>query len=647
MTISALSPRTRQARLPASIRFGAVAVIVLGAIGGYLILANFVRIGAFRPQFARATRLLPQLSGLSAEVLRMHSETQAVLDADLPNFAEVEAHRAAVAERLARLRTDAAGQAEYTAALDTVEALLITWDSQMEILRGEPSVPQVASLTFELDRSFGITEQALETLYQAEEQEFYALTSGALSTLQNTQVLLFSLGGLIGVIGLVLLIVIRRSVTSQIDRAYNRLQVAAQVGRAASSILGADELMREVVNLIRDSFGYYHASVFLLDEAGRRAVLRESTGEAGAALKARGHSLAVGSQSIIGWVTAERRPRVARDVGADPVHFKNELLPETRSELAIPLMVGDRLLGALDVQARQPNAFSETDVSVLQTLADQVAVAIANAAQYAAQHARADQLTALLEAALELAEPQPDLDSLLDHVIRRAQALVGADAAGLWLPGRGGEFELRRAYAGDMALTGGRRIEQGASLALGAEAFAGGRALRLEPGGSGLESLFVAAEFRSGLLAPVTWRGSVSAVLALSRSANRPGFDEDDQNAAQIFAAQAAAAIANFHLLAETQAELARRQQAEQVITRRNEELAALTRRERLINEITARIRGSTDVQAILAATATELGRALGAARASVEIRLEAAQPLAQGGNGYPAEGGNGQEAAA
>jgi signal transduction histidine kinase/putative methionine-R-sulfoxide reductase with GAF domain/ActR/RegA family two-component response regulator len=170
-----------------------------------------------------------------------------------------------------------------------------------------------------------------------------------------------------------------------VNRRTAQMAAAAEIGRAASSELDPSELMARSLELIRERFGYYHASIFLLDETETRAVVRESTGEIGRQLKERQHTLEVGSQSIIGYVTARREPRIALDVGADAVHFKNPLLPETRSEMAIPLIVGDRLLGALDVQSKEPNAFTAADVTVLQTLADQLATAINNAELFSKQ----------------------------------------------------------------------------------------------------------------------------------------------------------------------------------------------------------------------------------------------------------------------
>lgn len=162
----------------------------------------------------------------------------------------------------------------------------------------------------------------------------------------------------------------------------HQLQTAAEMGRLIASTLDLDELMRTAVNLIRDRLGYYHVSIFLIDESGQWAVLRESTGEVGRKLKERGHRLAVGSQSLIGWVTANGQPRIAQRTVEDPIHLKNELLPETRSEAAFPLKIGERVIGALDVQSTLENVFDAGALSVLQILAGQLAVAIENARLY-------------------------------------------------------------------------------------------------------------------------------------------------------------------------------------------------------------------------------------------------------------------------
>ncbi|MGQ9709911.1 MAG: GAF domain-containing protein [Anaerolineae bacterium] len=158
-----------------------------------------------------------------------------------------------------------------------------------------------------------------------------------------------------------------------------QLETSAEVSRSIISIFSVDELLRRAVNLIRDRFGFYHAGIFLMDETGEWAVLQEATGEAGAQMKAQGHRLRVGETSMVGWTALHRRPRIALDVGEDAVHFANPLLPYTRSEMTLPLMVGDRLLGVLDVQSIEEAAFDEDDIRTLQSMADQLAIAIENA----------------------------------------------------------------------------------------------------------------------------------------------------------------------------------------------------------------------------------------------------------------------------
>jgi HAMP domain-containing protein len=158
-----------------------------------------------------------------------------------------------------------------------------------------------------------------------------------------------------------------------------QLEVSAEVSRAAASILDPQELMQTTVDLIRARFGFYHVSFFLLDETGEWAVVHASTGAVGRQMVAQPHRLAVGGESMVGWVCAQRQPRVALDVGEDAVHFDNPLLPDTRSEMALPLRIGNRLLGALNVQSTAEAAFDDDDVRTLQGMADLVAIALENA----------------------------------------------------------------------------------------------------------------------------------------------------------------------------------------------------------------------------------------------------------------------------
>jgi len=158
-----------------------------------------------------------------------------------------------------------------------------------------------------------------------------------------------------------------------------QLRTAAEVSRAASSILDLDELLPQMVNLIQQRFGLYYTGLFLMDAERRYAVLRAGTGDAGRQMMAREHKLALDENSMIGWCILNGQARIALDVGQDAVRFENPLLPETRSELALPLIARGQALGAVTVQSAREAAFGEADVTVLQTMADQVANAIANA----------------------------------------------------------------------------------------------------------------------------------------------------------------------------------------------------------------------------------------------------------------------------
>ena len=179
--------------------------------------------------------------------------------------------------------------------------------------------------------------------------------------------------------------------TRDLERRTVQLRVAATVARDATTAESLEELLERAVYLVRDRFGFYHAGIFLLDGRGEYAVLRAATGEPGRKMLEKGHKLKVGKVGIVGYVAGTGKPRIALDVGTDAVHFKNPLLPYTRSEMALPLKVGDRIIGVLDVQSTEEAAFDEEDVAVLQTMADQLAVAIERlerTAEIRAEHAR-------------------------------------------------------------------------------------------------------------------------------------------------------------------------------------------------------------------------------------------------------------------
>lgn len=171
--------------------------------------------------------------------------------------------------------------------------------------------------------------------------------------------------------------------TRDLTRRAEQLRIIAEVSRAASQAQDVNELLSLVTRLVSERFGHYHAGVFLVDEDRQYAVFRASNSEGGQRMLQRGHKLALGASSIVGYVAATGRPRVANKVGEDVVWFNNPDLPQTASEMAVPITFGERVIGVLDVQSTEPLAFTPEDVEVMSVLADQVAIAVENARLYA------------------------------------------------------------------------------------------------------------------------------------------------------------------------------------------------------------------------------------------------------------------------
>ena len=161
-------------------------------------------------------------------------------------------------------------------------------------------------------------------------------------------------------------------------RRARQFEAISQVVKAISSIQDLDTLMPRITQVISEQFNTYHTGIFLLDNEREFAVLRASNSMGGQKMLERGHKLQVGQTGIVGFVTATGRARIALDVGTDAAYFDNPDLPDTRSEIALPLRYSGQVIGALDVQSLDANAFGQDDIEALTTLADQVAVTINN-----------------------------------------------------------------------------------------------------------------------------------------------------------------------------------------------------------------------------------------------------------------------------
>ena len=229
----------------------------------------------------------------------------------------------------------------------------------------------------------------------------------------------------------------------KLDRRALQLQAAAEVSRAFGSILEPDELIHQVVELTRERFGLYYVGLYLVDRSDETrawAVLRAGTGEAGRQMEAQARRIKVGGDTMVGWCIANRQYRLAENVSEEAALLKNPLLPGTRSKLALPLIRRGQAIGAMTFQSAQPAAFTEEDITTLQTMADQLANAIENARLFA-EHKRAQE--ALAAHARQLEEMTAFLDSVVENVplmffVKAAQDLrwvrwnkAGADTIGL------------------------------------------------------------------------------------------------------------------------------------------------------------------------------------------------------------------------
>lgn len=170
-----------------------------------------------------------------------------------------------------------------------------------------------------------------------------------------------------------------RERTSILDKRTSQLQAVAEVGKSIASYRNLSELLQRAAQLIQEKFGFYHIGIFLLDDRKEFAILAASNSEGGKRMLEKKHTLKVGEIGIVGFVAENLRARIALDVGTDAVFFNNPDLPNTRSEMALPLVASGQILGVLDVQSTEPRAFVDDDIATLQILADQLAVAIQNA----------------------------------------------------------------------------------------------------------------------------------------------------------------------------------------------------------------------------------------------------------------------------
>jgi len=169
-----------------------------------------------------------------------------------------------------------------------------------------------------------------------------------------------------------------RDRTTILTKKSEQLRAISYITQQTAEAQNLETVLNLIVNLVTDQFGFYHAGIFLMNEGENEVVLHAASSDGGKQMVKKGHSFKVGEKSIVGFTAEQKKTRIALDVGTDAVFFNNPDLPETRSEMALPLLIQDKVLGVIDIQSNQPQAFSVDDIDVLQALADQVAIAIEN-----------------------------------------------------------------------------------------------------------------------------------------------------------------------------------------------------------------------------------------------------------------------------
>lgn len=357
-------------------------------------------------------------------------------------------------------------------------------------------------------------------------------------------------------------------------------EVTSQITRHISNRLALEDTLTEAVNYIVANYpDVYHAQIFLVDESDRRARLAASTGEAGRKLLELQHQLEVGSQSVIGQVTANGKPLVARARALGTIHRPNEYLPDTRVEAAFPLISGDKVIGALDLQSSNSVAFTEIDLPVFQTLADHIAIAIDNARLFEETSRQANENKKLAEQSQQTLRRVEELNRRLtgrawSEFLGMGQHQLGLDIdfesdavwhSAAWTP----ELE---AAAQENTLV--ERVENGRRI----------------------------------LVMPVQVRGEVIGAMEFELDADGLLSEEDRQLIEEV-SQRFGLAAENARLFSESQ---------------------RIAQREALINEVGARLQATSNVENTLTEAARSLQHMLKAERVSIRL----GEPPAVNGNG-------------
>ena len=393
------------------------------------------------------------------------------------------------------------------------------------------------------------------------------------------------------------------------------LATSTEVSRRLSTILDQKQLVTEVVEQVQFAFNYYHAHIYLMDEAGEELIMAGGTGDAGHTMLARGHKIFKG-KGLVGRAAQTNLSVLVADTSKDADWLPNPLLPETKSEVAVPISVGDQVLGVLDVQNNAAHSLTDQDADLLGSIANQVAVALQNIRQYEKTQKTATEM-ALVADVSTAAATIIETDHLLQEVVNLTKKSFGLYHAHIYLLNETTDILELTAGAGDV---GRKMVAEGRRIPLDREQSLVARAARLREGVI-VNDVHSDPDFlpnpllpdtRSELAVPMVAGNKVIGVFDVqSNSINH--FTDADVRIQTTLAAQVAVALQNARAFSQAQDQ---------------------AQRESMLNTISQKIQSATSVEAVLQIAARELGRALDAPLTIAQLGMSAKAGANGNGNG-------------
>jgi GAF domain-containing protein len=389
------------------------------------------------------------------------------------------------------------------------------------------------------------------------------------------------------------------------------LATSTDVSRRLSTILDRGQLVTEVVNQVNSAFGYYHTQVYFFDENGENLVMSGGSGEAGKLMLAQFHKVMWG-RGLVGRAAESNAPVLVTNTTQNPEWLPNPLLPDTKSEMAIPISIGDQVLGVLDIQQNVVDGLQQEDVDSLQSIANQIAVALQNIRQYENTQKIAADMGVVATVGIATSTIT-EAGQLLQEVVDLSKKSFNLYHAHIYLMNDAENVLALTAGAGEV---GRQMVSEKRSIPLDSEQSLVARAARTREGVV-VNDVTVAPDFlpnpllpdtRSEMAVPMIVAGKVIGVLDVqSEIANR--FTGVDVSIKTTLASQVAVALQNARTFSQS------KQQAQ---------------REAAVNTITQKIQSTTSVEAALQMAARELGHALGMKSTLVTLEPEAPSQTTQ-----------------